>query len=413
MSSQNAVSCNETWGSSVDPIWPGVPKSSGRIECRTLNPFACFFPFALLILVMGVVSSMAPVPVAVAQAAPSFFTLVFVPDIHWDFLDGSPNTLSRAGWNAARAFIEAHYGDSVWNIRGGVDLGDIVSENNGVSPGDWVTVMRHFQHFWDLGLPFVVAAGNHDTYYPVQAAWDNNWGVMIKSWSTFFPSIMRLAANDYFPYANGGGAYTPNATTQYARLDIPTANGIVKMALAAGGMFTSSAALAQIKAQADLDTDRNVVFGTHMFLGATYTAPVTNGDQPCVKGTSLCMSANLSGFLAGDEMWASMKTWPRLVAIVNGHTHGEYGNDGVHSAQLIGAAGNIVQALSTHAVATRGTLILAKFRTDNHTIEWYSWKTMDGMADSTAWGVPLVTPWVPLVASNDLPRLNAVVNAAS
>jgi uncharacterized protein (TIGR03437 family) len=376
-----------------------------RYQMPKIRRFRLVYFVVAVTFASGILALMAHV--AVAQSPPSFFTLVFVPDIHWDYLDGSPHVEAQAAWNAARAFIEKHYADSTWNIRGGIDLGDIVSENSVGPVADWTLLASHFERFWQLGMTFLVAPGNHDAWLGSSSYWDTYFAPVIRLWP------LAAAMNDSYKTFNPPYTpYTPQAVIQYGRLNVTTSAGAVKLGLASTGIFPTAEALASLKALTDADSDRQILFGTHMFLQVTNAPASTNTDIPCNYNTQACAGANSNGALSGADMWGQLRTWPRLVGILNGHTHGESYNDGVHSARLIGASGNLVQALSTHPIVG-GTLILAKFRTDNHTIEWYSWKTMDDAADATAWGAPLVTSWNPLIAGRSAMQVTGVVNAAS
>jgi hypothetical protein len=138
----------------------------------------------------------------------------------------------------------------------------------------------------------------------------------------------------------------------------------------------------------DADADRDFVLGTHIFLSAIAG---TDASHPCVYGDAYCISANYApyGYLDGAGIWDALKDVAGLRAIITGHSHS------VFSAQMTGTNGNLVQALSTWNVSYGGwgNIILMKFRTDNNTIEFYSWKTAQNVADQAVWGAPKIVGW--------------------
>jgi hypothetical protein len=75
---------------------------------RHVGSFYILFLVTVLALVAGIISFTVRLPVAIAQTTPSFFTIVFVPDIHWDYLDGSPNPYDRVYWDRARASVRVY-----------------------------------------------------------------------------------------------------------------------------------------------------------------------------------------------------------------------------------------------------------------------------------------------------------------
>ncbi len=146
---------------------------------------------------------------------------------------------------------------------------------------------------------------------------------------------------------------------------------------------------ATLKGYMDGDADRDFVVGTHIFL-----APIagTDASRPCVYNDAYCITSNYApyGYLDGAGIWDALKDIAGLRAIFTGHSHG------VYSAQMTGTNGNLVQALSTVNVSYGGwgNIILMKFRTDNQTIEFYSWKTAQNVADQAGWGAPKIVGWI-------------------
>lgn len=329
-----------------------------------------------------------------------YFTIVSIPDIHIE--NDSGVAADPHSWDSINTWIPAHAGVAPWNVVGGIGLGDI----NAVTSTAQTNIETRFTGFWNAGVPFVLPPGNHDTLIPNQTAWDNSIGAYVRTWLSLYPTNM-VFAND-----EAQSTYTPHAVTQYARVDVPTTAGTVKMALTASMMRPSAAAINQIKTQALVDSDRHVLFGIHMFLAATYTAQ----SLPNTTDT-ICSFANTGGLCAGvngvgaiDEtgVWNILKGIPNLTAIYNGHTHGETNNDGVHSLRMNNTAGNPVQMLSGHMITAQtkaGIIMLSKFRTDNHTVEFYEWITCNNWptctteaADTGVWGAPLIMPWTPIIS---------------
>jgi len=318
-------------------------------------------------------------PVAVAQTAPAYFTIAVFSDAHIDDTSGNPVAANWKAWATTKAWILNNR--DAWNIRGLLGTGDYVADPATGATSDWAGFANDLNDIVAAGIPVVAVPGNHDVYSAHYALWDSYFASVMAGW----PLAAQYAAT--YPAIP---SYHPLSVNQYQRLDIATSAGVVKLGI--GGLVWSPSRndAARLKGYMDADADRDFVVGTHIFL-----APIagTDASHPCVYNEMYCITSNYApyGFLDGAGFWDALKDNAGLRAILTGHSHSAY------SAQMTGTNGNLVQALSTWNIsyAGWGNIILMKFRTDNQTIEFYSWKTAQNVADQGVWGAPKVVSWTP------------------
>jgi hypothetical protein len=262
-----------------------------------------------------------------------------------------------------------------------IGTGDYISDPTKGPTSDWAGFANDLNDMVVAGIPVVAAPGNHDTYSYGTALWDSYFASVIAGWP-----LAAQYAGRYDPLPS----YHALSANQYQRLDIATSAGIVKLGIGVLEWSPSRNDVATMKGYMDADADRDFVLGTHIFLSAFAG---TDASRPCVYDDTYCITANYApyGYLDGAGIWDLVKDVAGLRAIVTGHSHS------VYSAQMTGTNGNLVQALSTWNIgyAGWGNVILMKFRTDNHTIEFYSWKTAQNVADQSIWGAPKVVAWNP------------------
>jgi len=316
--------------------------------------------------------------------APSSFTIVGVPDIHYDDLGGNPVPANQAAWATAKAWILAH--KESWNIHGVMGLGDEVADVSTGSSADWMHVANDYSDFVVAGIPTTSAPGNHDVSYGAGAS---NWNAFFATAISRWPLTQAFSGN----FLGGLASYHPQLVNQYQRVDVATSVGIVRMGLGSLELFASAADIARMRSYMDADTDRQFILGQHMFL-----AEVAGDDQshPCRFGEADCEVSNVAGLLDGAGIWANLKDNPRIILMMNGHSHNDTQN-GIHSGHMTDSFGNTVRAVSTRHVGSLGygTLLLLKFRTDNNTVEVYSWRTASDTADPAFFGTPKIYPWTP------------------
>ena len=330
-------------------------------------------------LILCVAASLLSGPVAIGQTAPSYFTIAAVSDAHIDDISGNPSPVNRQAWATIKAWIISNR--DTWNIQGVIGTGDYVADPAKGATSDWAGFANDLNDFVAAGMPVVAAPGNHETSPSDHALWDTYFGSVIAGW----PLAAQYAGS--YP---GLPSYHPLAANQYQRLDIATSAGIMKLGIGVLEWSPSRTDAATLKGYMDADADRDFVVGTHIFL-----APIagTDASRPCVYNDAYCITSNYApnGYLDGAGIWDALKDIAGLRAIFTGHSHGAY------SAQMTGTNGNLVQALSTlnPGYAGWGNIILMKFRTDNQTIEFYSWKTAQNVADQASWGAPKIVGWIP------------------
>jgi hypothetical protein len=328
-------------------------------------------------LVAWVAASLLSVPVAIGQTAPSYFTIAAVSDAHIDDINGNPSPINRQAWTTAKLWIINNR--DTWNIQGVIGTGDYVADPAKGATSDWAGFANDLNDIVAAGIPVVAAPGNHDTGSTGHALWDTYFGSAIAGW----PLVAQYAGS--YP---GQPSYHPLSVNQYQRLDIATSAGIMKLGIGVLEWSPSRTDAATLKGYMDADADRDFVVGTHIFL-----SPIagTDASHPCVYNDTYCITSNYAplGYLDGAGIWDALKDIAGLRAIFTGHSHSAY------SAQMTGTNGNLVQALSTWNIsyAGWGNIILMKFRTDNQTIEFYSWKTAQNVADQAVWGAPKIVGW--------------------
>ncbi len=340
---------------------------------------ACRAPWRIEIVrvVALVAASLLTAPVAIGQTAPSYFTIAAFSDPHIDDLYGNPIPANQKAWATAKAWIINNR--DTWNIQGVIGAGDYVADPANGATSDWAGFANDLNDMVAAGMPVVAAPGNHDAASSYSGLWDAYFGSVIAGW----PLVAQYAGN--YPAQPSYHALSAN---QYQRLDIATSAGIVKLGIGVLEWSPSRNDAATLKGYMDADADRDFVLGTHIFLSAIAG---TDASHPCVYGDTYCISANYApyGYLDGAGIWDALKDVAGLRAIITGHSHS------VFSAQMTGTNGNLVQALSTWNVSYGGwgNIILMKFRTDNNTIEFYSWKTAQNVADQAVWGAPKIVGW--------------------
>jgi hypothetical protein len=233
-------------------------------------------------------------PLAIGQAAPSYFTIAAFSDPHIDYVDGSPSPVSRQAWASAKSWILNNR--DAWNIQGVIGTGDYVADPTGAT-SDWAGFANDLNDLVAAGIPVVAAPGNHDTYSSAYALWDTYFGSTIAGW----PLAAQYAAN--YPALP---SYHPLSTNQYQRLDIATSAGTVKLGIGAVEWSPSRNDVATLKAYMDGDADRDFVVGTHIFL-----SPIagTDASRPCVYGDEYCTPSNYApyGYLDGAGIWDVLK----------------------------------------------------------------------------------------------------------
>ena len=347
------------------------PAVSRVRRCRSLSCIGA------VRLVAWVVASLLSAPLAIGQTAPSYFTIAVFSDAHVDDLNGNPNPTNGQAWATVKSWIINNR--DTWNIQGVIGTGDYVADPAKGATSDWAGFANDLNDIVAAGIPVVAAPGNHDTGSTGHALWDTYFGSVIAGW----PLAAQFAGS--YP---GLPSYHPLAVNQYQRLDIATSAGIMKLGIGVLQWSPSRTDAATLKGYMDADADRDFVVGTHIFL-----SPIagTDASRPCVYNDAYCITSNYApyGYLDGAGIWDALKDIAGLRAIFTGHSHGAY------SAQMTGPNGNVVQALSTLNISYGGwgNIILMKFRTDNQTIEFYSWKTAQNVADQAVWGAPKIVGW--------------------
>jgi hypothetical protein len=328
-------------------------------------------------LIAWVAASLLSGPLALGQTAPSYFTIAVFSDTHIDDINGNPSPINRQAWATAKAWIINNR--DTWNIQGVIGTGDYVADPAKGATSDWAGFASDLNDIVAAGIPVVAAPGNHDTVSSDHALWDTYLASVIAGW----PLAAQYAGS--YP---GWPSYHPLSVNQYQRLDIATSAGIMKLGIGVLEWSPSRIDAATLKGYMDADADRDFVVGTHLFLAPI---PGTDASHPCIYNETYCITSNYApyGYLDGAGIWDALKDIAGLRAIFAGHSHSAY------SAQMTGTNGNLVQALSTWNVSYYGSgnIILMKFRTDNQTIEFYSWKTAQNVADQTVWGAPKIVGW--------------------
>jgi uncharacterized protein (TIGR03437 family) len=345
-------------------------------------------------------------------AAVDRFTIIAVPDIHYYDVDGNVSPAAALWDNYAKPWIINSYSDPTWNTRGVIGLGDMVCDPAKCAPPIWQHIAADFAGFYRAGMITVASAGNHDTSSGIEANWDNYFATMISSSLNLF----YVNSAHFRDPATGGPltTYAPRAVNQYARLDVPTSIGTVKLGLAVNQVFGTSADLAELTTVMNGDADRQQIFGTHMFLAEL---PGFDGSHPCIYDEPNCEVSSHApyGFTDGATMWGFLQRVPNLLAIFNGHSHND-AQAGIPSKLLTGNAGNAVQALSGRSVGPQyGSVIAAKFDVSARTVTFYAVHTATNTIENAWSGAPVVRPWTPLISGSAAPpiRVGGAVTAAA